>query len=88
MIIANLGIFTALFISLYKPQLYIILGLAGILLGIVPIILGFAIYRQQKKFKEIDKGRKILETKQRSYEILPKSLRYAVIFYVVCLLLM
>ena len=61
------------------------LGLAGIVLGLTGIIISFLIYRQQKKLKEIVKSRKILEIKQRIYEILPKSLRYAMIF-VYCLL--
>lgn len=87
-IIVTFGILTALFVPLYKPQSHIILGFAGILLGIASIILGFVIYRQQKKLKEIDKCKKILEIKQRRCEILPKSLKYAMIFfYIVCLLL-
>jgi len=80
-------IITVIFIALYTlhSNIIYILGLGGFLAGLGLSILGFELYRQQKKLKEIDKGRKILETRQRRYEILPKSLRYAMIF-VCCLL--
>ena len=80
-------IITIIFITLYilHPNIIYILGLGGILAGLGLSILGFELYRQQKKLKKMNKGRKILEIKQRSYEILPKSLRYAMIF-VCCLL--
>lgn len=49
------------------------------------MILGFEIYRQNKKLEKIDKGRKILEIRQRGIEVIPRTLKYAVVF--LCFLL-
>jgi len=79
------GVLIGLYISLYNPPIYVILGLAGILIGAGASIFGFELYRQQKKLKETDKGRKILEIRQRGYEVLPKGLRNGMVL--LCFLL-
>ena len=58
------------------------LGLVGIVLALTGIIISFLTYRQQKKLKEIDKGRKILEIRQKGYEIIPKSTKIGVLIFV------
>ena len=45
-------------------------------------ILGFKLYRQKKKLNEIDKGRRILEIRQKEYEIIPKSTKIGVLVFV------
>ena len=52
------AILTILYTSLFYLSLQVILGLAEILVGVGSSILGFEIYRQQKKLKEIDTSKK------------------------------
>jgi len=59
---------------------FIILLLIITIIGLS--ILGFELYRQKKKLNEIDKGRKILEIRQKEYEIIPKSTKIGVLVFV------
>jgi uncharacterized membrane protein YobD (UPF0266 family) len=73
------SVLTALYVSLYNLPIYTILALAGSLPVVGGAILGFEIHRQNKKLEKMDKGRKILEIKQRGMETLPKSLKNAMV---------
>jgi uncharacterized membrane protein YobD (UPF0266 family) len=79
------SVLTALYVSLYNLPIYTILALAGSLPVVGGAILGFEIHRQNKKLEKMDKGRKILEIKQRGIEILPKSLKLAMVL-ICCIL--
>lgn len=73
------AIFTALYVFLYKSSTYTLPVIAVILIGAGGAILVFEIRRQNRKLERMDKGRKILEIKQRGIEAVPKSLRIAAI---------
>jgi uncharacterized membrane protein YobD (UPF0266 family) len=72
------AVFTCLYVYFYKPPIYTILALAGILAGVGGgIILGFEICRQSRRIEKMDKGKKLLVIEQRSIDTLPKDFRYA-----------
>jgi len=72
------AVFTCLYVYFYKPPIYTILVLAGILAGVGGgIILGFEIYRQNRRIEEMDKGKKLLVIEQRSIDTLPRDFKYA-----------
>ena len=78
------AVFTCLYVHFYEPPIYTLLALGGILAGVGGIIIGFEIYRQNKKLEKIDKGRKILEIEQRVIESLPRDFRYALaVIYII-----
>ena len=79
------AVFTCFYVYFYRTPVHTILALAGLLAGVSGgIILGFEIYRQNRRIEKINKGQKIFEIAQRVIETLPRDVKYAfVIIYLI-----